>query len=412
MISAPAVVFLYRESKPLHREIFRDFVRAIADSGHLSVCVAPEGTPLDGERIDHFEPYATGTGRREAMADAVVRAVERFEVVRLISTTEDDVIDAARMRERHAIPGTDTETAIHFRDKNAMVARAAELGFRTPRSCIPHTRATLEAFASGVGYPVVVKPYDGISCGRTAKLSSPEELAELWPLVQPDRHDMRAEQYVEGRQFHIDTIVRDGRTVFEAVAAYEVTLLDHYRHRSIGSVVSAAQDSPLEQRLLAATRKLITGLGLRTGIAHTEFFVTPQGELVFGESGARMGGGYIFPLYRQAFGLSLPYMWVRAELDPGYAPAPDRRRDAAGDLLWTDATGVVEDITGEKELLALPDVLEAQVWKRTGTWIAAPTEAGGQGLGFTVVGGDSPDEARANAAATLRRFQVMAGPGR
>ncbi|RAG86342.1 ATP-dependent carboxylate-amine ligase [Streptacidiphilus pinicola] len=406
MSQQPAVVFLYRESKPLHREIFRDFVRAIADCGHLSVCVAPEGTDLGAEQLDFFEPYPTGPGREEAMRQAVARAIERHRVVRIISTTEDDVIAAARLREHHGVPGTGLETAIHFRDKNAMVARARELGFRVPRSCVPHTLGTLEAFAGTVGYPIVVKPHNGISCGGTHKVEDVDQLRALWPTIHQERHDLRAEEFVEGRQFHIDTVLRDGQVVFEAVSAYAVTLLDHFRHRSIGSVVTGTQDSALEQRLAAATRAVVTGLGLRTGIAHTEFFVCPDGELVFGETGARMGGGYIFPLYRQAFGVSLPYTWVRAELDAGYRPDPTHRRTAAGDLLFSADSGVISDITTADELLALPNVGEAQVWKNPGHHLAHVDEAGGQGLGFTVVTGDDATDALENAASTLRAFRV------
>ena len=96
MSKTKAVVFLYRESKPLHREIFRCFVRAITECGYLSVCVAPQSTVarLAGEPVDVVR--SAGPGGEEDLAAAFAELLDRFEVVRLISTTEDDVLVAAR----------------------------------------------------------------------------------------------------------------------------------------------------------------------------------------------------------------------------------------------------------------------------------------------------------------------------
>jgi hypothetical protein len=289
-----------------------------------------------------------------------------------------------------------------------MVARAGELGFRVPAWCLPHTLRTVEDFAERVGYPLVIKPYDGVACVSTHKISSPAELQQVWAAVSDRRHDLRVEEFVTGRQFHVDTILRRGEPVFEAVSAYTVTLLDNLRDHPLGSIALAGEQSGVERALLAATRALICGLGLQTGIAHTEFFLTERGELVFGETGARPPGAWGIPLYRAAFGVSLAYEWARTELDPGYVPRPPWRRFAGGELLFTRARGRIEQITSAEALARLPFVSEAQVWKAPGDLVGDAREVGSQALGHVVVTGSSVAEVAARLEQTRHAFTVVA----
>ncbi|MFC5827767.1 ATP-grasp domain-containing protein [Nonomuraea insulae] len=408
MTRRAAVVFLYRESKPLHREILEDFARAARDAGCLSFCLAPRGTPLADAPVDGYRHYDPGPGHEEVLAGEVSAIAARHPVLRLLSTTEHDVELAAALREHAGIKGLRPEHSVHFRDKDAMTARVAELGIATASWAMPHTLGTIERFAREVGYPLVLKPYDGISCRGTHKVRTRAELGEVWGLIRDRRHDYRAESFVAGEQYHVDILLREGEVLFEAVSRYTHTLLDNYHDYPVGSVALAGAPAGPHNALLDAARAVVTGLGMRTGVTHTEFFLRQDGSLVFGETAARMPGAWAVPMYRAAFGISLPYVWARSEIDPDYRPDIRSHQYAGGWFLVSGARGRISRISSARELMTLPDVVDAQVWRAPGDHIDAPSELGGQNLGYAVVTGDSPEDVAANLGKAHELFTVVA----
>jgi biotin carboxylase len=197
--SKEVVVIIFRGEWKKHLEVLEQAVRAVSDSGLVPVCIAPHAREIPPDIVSTVYRYDT-----ESALDSLIVAVrdisERFLVTRIIALAEQDVQPAARLRDLFGIEGMRSRESLYFRDKNAMAARAAEEGVRVAESCQPHTLKTILDFTRRVGFPIVIKPYDGVSCVNTHKARNADELEQLWPSIEEQRHDYRVEGFVHGRQ--------------------------------------------------------------------------------------------------------------------------------------------------------------------------------------------------------------------
>ncbi|MFG2275791.1 hypothetical protein ACGFNY_39255 [Streptomyces chartreusis] len=399
-----AVVILFRGTKERHLEVLTQAVQAVIDSELAPVLIAPQNTlipdALGAERA-FYNPASP-----DSLTAAVQGAVADRPIRRIVALDEKDVQPAAHLRGILGIPGLTSRQSVYFRDKNAMAARSAELGLNVAASCQPHTLATVEEFAARVGYPLVVKPYDGVSCINTYKVNDAAELRRLWPSIEEQRHDYRVEGFVPGRQFHVDTITRDGVVVFESVSEYTATILDNHGHGPLGSVAHADTDNPQHLGLLRQNRTLLEGFGLTTGITHAEFYLQDDGKIVFGEIAARMAGAWNTMIYAGAYGMHLAYTWVRTEIDPDYHWKPDTGRPAAAEFLWTDSIGTIESITPAETLEALPGVFDVQIWKKPGDVIHPNEGTRGQDIGRIIITGSSVEAVKEYTSKARNTFRV------
>ncbi|MFE5219360.1 MULTISPECIES: ATP-grasp domain-containing protein [unclassified Streptomyces] len=400
-----AVVIFFRGEHERHLEVLEQAVRAVRDSRQSAVCLIPSGTNVQDGVVEHVRHYDSSRGE-VGLTEVMKGIVNDFQVRRIIALAEQDVQPAARMRDFFGIPGMTSRESLYFRDKNAMAARAAEEGAIVAASCQPHTFKTLLSFAEKVGFPIVVKPYDGVSCTNTYKVRDVAELEQLWPLIEEQRHDYRAEEFVHGKQFHVDAILRDGEVIFEAISEYSATILDNIGSGPLGSVAHAGTQNPKHLDMMAQNRKIIRSFGLSTGVAHTEFYLQDDGTIVFGETAARMAGAWNTMIYSGAFGMELAYEWVRAEADPAYQWTPKVIRCAASEFLWTSHTGRIERITDREQLADLPGVVDVKIWKKLGDVIGQAEGSRGQDLGRVIIAGETADEVRARVAEVRRTFSV------
>jgi len=101
---------------------------------------------------------------------------------------------------------------------------------------------------------------------------------------------------------------------------------------------------------------IITQLGLKHGISHTEVIRAEDGTLCFLETSARAGGAHIVELVEAATGVNLWAEWAKIELmdNPGEYQLPEmKRKDAA--LMISLAKQEYPDLSGFSD----PEV----VWK-------------------------------------------------
>src|SRR5581483_3202870 len=131
-----------------------------------------------------------------------------------------------------------------------------------------------------------------------------------------------------------------------------------------GSATVAAGDP-----VLAPARVLHAGtvaaLGLRSGVTHLELLETAGQGLLVGEITCRPAGGGLLRNVELASGVDLWRCFVDAEL--GREPAIRRPARPGRVHMVCDlpiAPGRVVDISTERELAALPDVVEVDLFTR------------------------------------------------
>lgn len=397
-----SILVVYRPAAGRYAAQFRSILTAASELDVRTVVLLP-----DGERApetDGLPCYHADLEDTAAVRAAVDRIVAEHSIERIFPLFEGDVLPASRCRKDHRIPGLTPDQALNFRDKNVMHRRAEELGVRVARSCQPLTLGTVAEFAEEVGYPVVVKPFAGWACGSTYRVDSAEQLARVWAEMGDDRHDYRVEEFVHGTEFHVDSLFQDGEVVFEQLSQYTYSVLE-YRDEPGGTISRKHHLSASEQRVLELNAVVLRGFGLRTGVVHAEFFLLDDGSVVFGEAGARAGGGSIVPAIEAGRGINLAGEWCRLELDPRHRPDARLGPEIGTEYLASDRYGRITSITAPSELTALDSVLDADVWKEVGDVLAPPTRSNDV-LGWYVCEGSDFQDVRARFKAVRDAFQV------
>ncbi|WP_326698628.1 ATP-grasp domain-containing protein [Streptomyces sp. NBC_01754] len=399
-----SILVIYRPAAGRYTAQLRSVVEAATDLGVQPVVLLPTGW--------EEAPEVAGLPRYHADLDdtAAVRAVidticAEHGIERIFPLFEGDVLPASRSRRDHSIPGLIPDQALNFRDKNVMHRRAEELGVRVARSCRPDTVNAVAEFAAEVGYPVVIKPYAGWACGDTYRVDSREDLDRVWEAMGDDRHEYRVEEFVRGTEFHVDSLFQNGEVVFEQLSQYTYSVLE-YLDEPGGTISRKHGLSPREQRILELNAVVLRGFGLSTGVVHAEFFLPDDdGDVVFGEAGARAGGGSIVPAIEAGRGINLAGEWCRLELDPDHRPPARLGPEIGTEYLSSPKYGRITAITTPEELIALDTVLDADVWKSVGDVLAPPT-ASNDVLGWYVCEGTDFEDVRARFKTVRDTFHV------
>jgi biotin carboxylase len=274
-------------------------------------------------------------------ATAVVNAVSYLarseRIDRIIPLDEFDMEMAATLREHLRMDGMGETSVRYFRDKLAMRQRARAAGVRVPEFTPLHHYPAVESFLDTVKGPWILKPRTQASAIGLKKI---EERGALWPLLEElgDRQSHHLlERFVPGDVFHVDSIVANGSVVFAEVHRYGDTPFRVMHGGGIFSTATVDRASPESQALRAMNDEVARGLGMTSGVMHTEFIRAHEdGEFYFLETAARVGGAYIAETIEAATGVNLWREWARVEIAAAggkpYEP-PVARQGYAGILL-------------------------------------------------------------------------------
>lgn len=206
---------------------------------------------------------------------------------------EPGIMLAAEIRRAFGVAGMSVEHAHVFRDKEAMKVALESAGIRTPRHAAVDSIAGAWEAAECMGYPLIVKPIDGAGSADTYRIDSANELRAVLPKL---RHvpKISVEEFIEGEEYTFDTITIDGEIAYYNVAWYRPRPLIARSNEWISPQVIALRDvdDPALADGIRMGFDVIEALGFRAGFTHMEWYRKADGEVVFGEIGARPPGAH------------------------------------------------------------------------------------------------------------------------
>ncbi|MEU7906213.1 ATP-grasp domain-containing protein [Actinoplanes sp. NPDC049118] len=250
-----------------------------------------------------------------------------------------------------------------------------------------------------VGLPGILKPVDGTGSNRIHLISQPQDLPVLPDSPEAGEPEWIYEEFLSGPEYSIETFSADGAHTVLAVT--EKFKSAHFVE--VGHLVPARIDAHLAGRIGAAAGRVLSAIGFREGLAHTEVIVTDAGVRVV-ETHVRQGGDAIVELVRLATGTDMQRLLFRWLAGHPVDPAASEHRAAA---IWflTPEPGCVAAVEGEAEAARMPGVTEVVVTVRPGGEIHEPRSSQGRS-GFVIAVGAHADEAlvRARAAAGVITF--------
>lgn len=288
------------------------------------------------EAIDEifYMPDTDRTWDRTSLLKSVSYVARHRTIDRIVALDDFDVEVAASLREHLRVPGMGETTVRYFRDKLAMRMKAREAGIPVPEFIHVLNHARLQQFMDHVPAPWVLKPRSMAGAIGIKKIRSQEE---FWPLIEA-LGDMQShyllEQFLPGDVFHVDTIVVKDQIQFAIASSYGRPPMEVAHQGDVFTTRILERDSEVTAQLLECNAKVMTGLGLRHGVSHTEFIRgAADGRIYFLETSARVGGAHIADLVEAATGLNLWREWAKVEIAGADYVLPQTRQDYAGLLV-------------------------------------------------------------------------------
>jgi len=324
--------------------------------------------------------------RDGALAAPLARLRAAHPISRIVALAERDMVRAARMRAALGIAGQAVDSALHFTDKWVMKQRLRARGVTVAAGRPVETADEVTAFAAIHGWPVVLKPLSGTGSFGVVLVSDPVAAARyLAEAKDLGARRALAEALVQGRQYHVDGLVVEGRPVLTWPSAYLNSPLAHRQGLPVGGVL-LAPGAPFVPRLTAMVADVLRALPTPSTFAfHAEIFRTPADELVLGEIASRPGGLQISDMLSWAFGIDYRATVFRAlSVDALQAPPAGPAR-LAGWLALPTCAGRVLAVASHCDL---PFVVHYALAIAPGHVMSPPRHANDFAAGFVVTGGD------------------------
>ncbi|MFG2485839.1 acetyl-CoA carboxylase biotin carboxylase subunit family protein [Streptomyces virginiae] len=341
----------------------------------------------------------------EAVLAALARAdaaPAEFDVVWGID--EFTVVPAAAVAAALGRPAhLSLDVSLRFRDKELQKRAVRAAGLPAARTAVVARPEDLAAVpARELPWPQVVKPMAGAGAADTHRADTREELESRLALLLASaaaQGPFLVEEYVEGRELHLDGCVREGRLTAFGASRYLQNLLDI---RTGGVTGSYTLDSGRHPELYAEASRFalscLEALGMRDGIFHMEVFEGPHG-LVFSECAARGGGGMITEAFEGRYGVNLLTEQGRAVAGlPAGEPTLDER--VFGQLSVRAPAGIALAVPSTEELLGRPGVLDGRVEIQAGEPLPAMANTAHRG-GIALLAAEDEEA----VAARMRELQ-------
>ena len=283
------------------------------------------------------------TVRDDAAAEDYIRVVTNVagtqKIDRIVGVDEFDVLTAAKAREHLQIAGISNSFALRFRDKLRMRSMASQIGMLCPEFTGAFHSEEINRFLESIPAPWIIKPRTEVNAFGIRKCETKEE---IWQVLSEldERHTWRdhpsqylIERFVEGRVYHVDSVVADGKVSACGASVYGETPMKVSHGGGVFTTSVLPYKSEETKELEKLNKKLLKGFEYERGVAHAEFLQCAEtGKFYFLEVGARVGGAHIADVLDYACGFNLWREWAKLEIADDENPykLPKCRQEYAG----------------------------------------------------------------------------------
>jgi formate-dependent phosphoribosylglycinamide formyltransferase (GAR transformylase) len=331
------------------------FTRALAGVGATVIGVGdqhPQGLPAEARQaLAHYEHLSLAD--EGAVLTALHGLSRHVRIDQVECLWEPYMMLAAHIREAFGLAGMTADQTVPFRDKERMKQVLDAAGIRTPRHSSTSTVAGAWEAAERIGYPLIVKPIAGAGSADTYRVDTAEQLADVLAMV---RHVdvISVEEFVEAEEFTYDTVCAGGEVVFENICWYRPRPLQARSHEWVSPMTVALRH--LDQEELQGGREMggavLRALGFQAGFTHMEWYRQDDGEVVFGEIGARPPGGRTVDVMNYVTDDDLFRVWAEAVVHGRISSPLVRHFNAASIFKRAEGSGRILRIDGLERLLA------------------------------------------------------------
>ncbi len=309
-------------------------VLGIGDSSYDSLSDGLKGALTEYYRVDNMEDY-----------DQMYRAVAFFafkygKIDWIESNNEYWLEQDARLRtDFNVTTGVNTQEVACFKSKWGMKEFYKKAGVPTARCHQITTKEAARQFIDLVGYPVIVKPDNGVGANATYKLTNDEDFESFFADLPPVPYVM--EEFITGDIYSYDAITNSKcEPLFESMTAWPPSIMDIVNEK-LDLTYYVEADMPAKLRKLG--RATAKAFGARSRFIHLEFFklkvakpgLGDVGDFVGLEVNMRPAGSYTPDMMNYAHSTDVYEIWAEMvayderRLQPGgddhFSVTADRR---------------------------------------------------------------------------------------
>jgi len=195
----------------------------------------------------------------------------------------------AFINERFSIPGITLREVDRIKKKTVMKRIFQECGLRVARGAVVSTVQEATLLAGELGYPIILKPNEGVGAGGAFRVDGAEQLAAAFPEL---RNEYLLEEFVDA-----PIVTYDGMTDTRGVVRFENTLIygEGLIEYAQGKDTFFYVGRSIPETLRRIGRELVARFDIRRKFFHFEFFRL-NGDYVPIEINCRPPGGPIIDM--------------------------------------------------------------------------------------------------------------------
>lgn len=306
--------------------------------------------------------------------EAAIGRLAAYDPICIIPGQEYGVPAADRLSERMGLPSNGTALSRARRDKYEMVEVVRGAGLHCADQIRSGDVAEIRAWIARTGcLPCAVKPLasastDGVTICTTVEEVGPavEAVLAVDDIFGDPNREVVVQTFLDGPEYYVDTVSRDGRHAIVGVGLYDKTLLPGGR-RIYGRDIMVGPEDGHARAVADYALAVLDAFQVRHGPSHIEIIVTAAGPALV-EIGTRVNGN-LHPEYQDlCLGANQADLTALAYVDPAGFAAAAAERD------WTprqpselfhvaveqEGTVTALDPQVTAEIEALPTVFAAQ----------------------------------------------------
>lgn len=217
--------------------------------------------------------------------------------IEAIATDQTDISvpTVIYVAETLGLPHVECTDVNNFRYKSLMREVCRAQGLPTIASCVTNNQEEARTFFKQLPKPMaIIKPIDSQGSRGVTKVQSESELETAFACAMgySRRKEIIIEQFVDGQEIEVDTIVLDG----EVKAVLIGDVFNFHTANTFSAyerIYPTGYDNATQEHIRDINYRTLTALGIRTGWTHGEYIVSLDGEVYLIEVGIRGGGNYI-----------------------------------------------------------------------------------------------------------------------
>jgi biotin carboxylase len=315
-----------------------------------------------------------------------------------VATADAALPTLAELSRSADLPGPGAGLVATLRDKARMRRCFEDLGLPSAVSIPARTQAEAVAAADVIGLPVIVKPAFGtgsigvVLARDTAELRRACRLMARVCAASGRQGAFVVEEFVGGPEVCVDAIVHDGDILFQNILDKPRPMNGPlFEEVEFVTPSNAAPEAAGHAREL--NTRLIRGMGVRTGIVHTEIRISDHGPRLI-ETHLRPAGQRLPDIVRRTTGVDI--FEAAVELAMGVRPAIEPRPGgyAGYQCVYSSRSGTLRAVHGLGNAEAVPGIYGVEVVTAIGERIETLPEHTQQNIAYIHAEGPDYDYVR------------------